>query len=282
MNERLAIPHDAYGDIEYARVDGRSLLLDLYLPREGTGPWPLVVWIHGGAWCMGDKNESVALPLLRFGLAVASVEYRFSQEAIFPAQIHDCKAAVRWLRANAGRFGLDPDHIGAWGPSAGGHLAVLLGTSCGIRELEGEVGGNLHCSSRVQAVCDWFGPTDLTQMDAHALSGSTLVHNAPDSPESRLIGGPILENKDKAARANPLTYIRRGELPPFLIMHGDRDDIVPYHQSVLLYEALKKAGAEVELVTVAGAGHEYRGFEIVGRVVPFFRRHLQPEGKIGR
>src|SRR5205085_165270 len=134
--------------------------LDLYLPEKAQGRLPVVVWIHGGAWRAGSKDHCPAVPLTAKGFAVASINYRFSQHAVFPAQIEDCKAAIRWLRANADKYHLDPDHIGAWGASAGGHLVALLGTSGNKKELEGK-GGNLEQSSKVQCVIDWFGPTDL-------------------------------------------------------------------------------------------------------------------------
>jgi acetyl esterase/lipase len=213
------------------------MLLDLYLPEQGDKPLPLIIWIHGGAWMAGSKDgPSPALRFTANGYAVAQVGYRLSQEAKFPAQIHDCKAAVRWLRANAAKYNLDPNKFVAWGGSAGGHLVALLGTSGGVAELEGNV-NDLKESSRVQAVVDWFGPTDFLHIgDAE----SDLQHNAPDSPESKLIGGALLENKDKAAKASPITYVSK-DAPPFLIMHGDRDRTVPFNQSELLYAALKKA-----------------------------------------
>ena len=141
------------------------------------------------------------MPLVAKGYAVASINYRLSQHAVFPAQIEDCKAAIRWLRANAAKYHLDPDHIGVWGASAGGHLVALLGTTGGVKELEGN-GGNLDQSSRVQCVVDWFGPTDLTTMGGE--------HDKPDSPVARLIGGPVQENKEKARKASPLTYVEQG------------------------------------------------------------------------
>ena len=134
--------------------------LDLYLPEKAEGRLPLIVWIHGGAWWAGSKEDCPAVPLAAKGYAVASINYRFSQHAVFPAQIEDCKAAIRWLRANAAKYHLDADHIGVWGASAGGHLVALLGTTGGVKELEGK-GGNLDQSSRVQCVVDWFGPTDF-------------------------------------------------------------------------------------------------------------------------
>src|SRR6185437_13686151 len=192
-------------NIEYAAPNGYSLLLDLYLPEQVEGRLPVVVWIHGGGWEAGSRNDQIAVPLAAHGYAVASIDYRLSQVAKFPAQIDDCKAAIRWLRAHARAYSLDPNHIGVWGASAGGHLVALLGTSGDVKELEGDE-GNLDQSSRVQAVCDFCGPTDLLQFQAQAAKGP--VHNprnwdAPDSFSSRLIGGSIQENPEKAARANP-------------------------------------------------------------------------------
>lgn len=255
-------------DLEYGRADGRAMWLDLYLPEKGQEPRPLLIWVHGGAWMAGSKNDPS--PALRFtadGYAVVHVGYRLSQEAKFPAQIHDCKAAIRWLRANARTYNLDPNKFVAWGGSAGGHLVALLGTTGGAAELEGHV-NDLKESSRVQAVVDWFGPTDFLQIGN---AQSDLQHNAPDSPESKLIGGPVLENKDKAAKASPISYVRK-DAPPFLIMHGDRDRIVPFNQSELLYAALKKAGVDVTFVPVKGAGHGFGGPEAIGPVRDFLMR----------
>lgn len=268
-------------EIEYARIGARPLRLDLYLPEpRGRGPatpLPLVIWVHGGAWREGDKAPTPAAALVARGYAVASVAYRLSQEARFPAQIADCKAGVRFLRANAEKYGLDPDRFGAWGPSAGGHLVALLGTADHVREWDKLVGDHPDVSSRVQAVCDWFGPTDLTKMAVQAPPGSPIDHNAPDAPEARLIGGPVQQNKEKAARANPITYVTKNA-PPFLIQHGDRDTIVPFGQSELLHEALKNAGVPVTFERVAGAGHGGPAFdspERFERVTAFFDKHLK-------
>jgi acetyl esterase/lipase len=151
------------------------------------------------------------------------------------------KAAVRWLRANAETYRLDPNRFAAWGLSAGGHLVAMLGTAGDVAEFE--VGENLEVSSRVQAVVDYFGPTDFLQMDVHRLPDG-LVHDAPDSPESKLVGGPIQEHKSRVARANPITYVSKDD-SPFLIIHGDKDSLVPYHQSVLLNDALEEADVPV-------------------------------------
>ena len=224
--------------------------LDLYVP-EAEGSVPVIVYIHGGAFRMGDKGDRPPLEYLAEGYALATINYRLSQHALFPAQIEDCKAAVRWLRAHASEYGLDPDRFAAGGVSAGGHLAAMLGTAG--HESSFDVGAHLDVSSRVQAVVDFFGPTDFLQMDAHRLPDG-LVHDAPDSPESQLVGGPIQAHPERVSRANPVTYVT-AEAPPFLIVHGDRDPLVPHHQSVLLAEALREAGVPVTFYTVAGGGH---------------------------
>jgi len=261
----------ALKNLEYGQASGRAMLLDLYLPEKSDKPLPLIIWIHGGAWMAGSKDgPSPALRFTANGYAVAHVGYRLSQEARFPAQIHDCKAAVRWLRANAGKYNLDPNKFIAWGGSAGGHLVALLGTSGGVAELEGN-DNDLKESSRVQAVVDWFGPTDFLHIgDAQ----SDLQHNAPDSPESKLIGGALLENKDKAAKASPITYVSK-EAPPFLIMHGDHDRTVPFNQSELLYTALKKVGVDATFVPMKGAGHGFGGPEAIAPVQDFLKRCLK-------
>jgi acetyl esterase/lipase len=189
-----------------------------------------------------------------------------SQHATFPAQIEDCKAAIRWLRANAAKYHFDPDHIGVWGASAGGHLVALLGTTGGMKELEGKE-GKLEESSRVQAVVDWFGPSDFRKIGV-----------APKtSPVVKLLGGQISETKEKAALASPLAHVARGE-PPFLIMHGDKDATVPLAQSEMLADALKKAGVEVTLKVLKGAKHggpEFSTPESRKLIEEFFDKHLK-------
>lgn len=261
-------------DIAYVSYGAERQTLDLYLP-PGAGPFPLVIWIHGGAWKAGSKANPLPLRLLageRY--AIASLNYRLSHQAKFPAQIEDCKAAVRWLRANAAKHSLDPTRFAAWGASAGGHLAALLGTAGDKFDL----GEHIEQSSRVQAVVDYFGPTDFLQMDAHALPSAPFKHNAIDSPESLLVGGPLLENDLIAARANPVTYASKDDAP-FLIVHGDQDPLVPLHQSKLLEGALAKAGVSATLYVVPGAGHG-QGFEKDSRIVPmvkeFLSKHLRP------
>jgi acetyl esterase/lipase len=265
---------DLIRDVEFGTGGGRALKLNLLRPKAmPKEPLPVVVFIFGGGWKAGNRGAGIG-PLSRLvekGFIGASIEYRLSQEAHFPAQIEDCKCGVRFLRAKAKDYGIDPNRIGVWGPSAGGHLAALVGTSGGVKDLEG-TGGWADQSSRVQAVVDWFGPTDFLQMGRNKIE-----HDSPGSPESQLIGGPIQENKEKAAKANPITYVAKDN-PPFLIMHGDKDDLVPLGQSELLEAALQKAGVEATLHVVKGAGHGFRGPELDKMVEDFFVKHLGRKG----
>ena len=246
--------------------------LDLFIPSGATNPLPVIIWIHGGAWKGGSKEQCPALRFVERGYAVASINYRLSQHAIFPAQIEDCKAAVRWLRAHAAEYRLDPDRFAAWGASAGGHLVALLGTSRDVKSFD--VGESLSFSSGVQAVVDFFGPTDFTRMAQDSLPNTPFDHDAPDSPESQLLGGAVQANKDKAAKASPLTYVSKDD-PPFLIMHGDRDNIVPHQQSEQLRAALQQAGVPVTLKLIPGAGHGFGGPDIDRQVTEFFEMQLQ-------
>ncbi|HEV7843279.1 MAG TPA: alpha/beta hydrolase, partial [Pyrinomonadaceae bacterium] len=196
-------------------------------------------------------------PLLHFaerGYLCATIEYRLSDEAKYPAQIEDVKTAIRYLRSQAKELHLDPQRIGVWGQSAGGHLAALLGTSGGVKELEGS-GGRREFSSRVNAVVDWNGPVDfLEPKELERLMAQKQAEGWKTIAMERLIGGPVLENREKAARANPVTYVTRDD-PPFLIMHGDEDQTVALSQSRLLYDALKAAGVDATLTVIKGAGH---------------------------
>jgi acetyl esterase/lipase len=260
-------------NMAYVPDGGERQKLDLYLPATGTN-WPLIVWIHGGGWLEGDKEKPPGLRFLRHGFALTSINYRLSQDAIFPAQLIDCKAAIRWLRAHAAENGIDPNRIGVWGASAGGHLVAMLGTTGEVKEFD--QGENLGVSSRVQAVCDWFGPTDFTQITNYP---SDIKHGADDSPESRLIGGPVSQNIEKAQQANPIRYITKDD-PPFLIMHGDKDPAVPLEQSQLLAEALQKAHVPVTFRIVPGGGHggeAFRQQEELDRLYNFFVKHLKDD-----
>ena len=256
-------------DLAYVPNGHERQKLDLYLPSEqkdGAKPLPLLVWIHGGGWEAGSKDNPPALRFVPDGYALASINYRLSQHAVFPAQIEDCKAAIRWLRANAKQYNIDSDHIGVWGASAGGHLVALLGTTADVKEFD--VGGNLEQSSCVQCVCDFFGPTDFTHI------GNDL--DKPESPVSKLLGGPVKEHKDLAAKASPVTYVSKNAAP-CLIMHGDKDPLVPIHQSEELEADLKKAGVEVTFTVIAGAGHGFgsKSAELAQPIKEFFDKHLK-------
>ena len=265
--------------IMFAGAGQRSLKLDLYRPDNGSSNMPVVVLIYGGAWVM--RNLWMETPraewLARHDYAVAVIDYRLSSESLFPAQIYDCKAAVRWIRANAAKYGLDAAHIGALGDSSGGHLASLLGVTGHGSALEGDE-GDTNQPSQVQAVVDFFGPTDFLQAEAHSLPGSWINHDSPSSPESLLIGGPVQKNPEKAELANPIRYVTQ-DAPPFFIAHGEQDLLVPCNQSELLFNALKKAGDNVTFYKIAGAGHADRAFNsdmMRAAVLAFLDKYLKP------
>lgn len=259
--EELRVPEGTrfYQDIAYVENGHARQKLDIFLPPasevKAGDKLPVVIWIHGGAFRFGDKGGRFrAHAMLRKGYAVASLNYRLSQHAVFPALLEDCKAALRWLRSHAETYSLDPERFVSWGESAGGYLGSMLGATGDVKEYD--VGAHLEFSSRLQGVVDFYGPSDFTVMDEQAQStpGSDRNHDEPDSPESQLLGGPVQENKDKAQRANPITYITKDD-PPFLVLHGDHDKLVPYGQSVILVDALKKAGVPVIFHTVKDGGH---------------------------
>lgn len=262
-----------YGD------DSAHQVLDLYLPDTGPGPFPVVITIHGGAFMMGDRTwELAALPsLLEAGFAVASVDYRLSREARFPAAVLDVKRAAGFLRSNAERWNLDPDFMAAWGRSAGGYLAAMLGvTGEGNTEFD-EPGTDAH----VSAVIDWYGPSDFLLMDqqfaAEPPTGDgppVQAHAAPDSPESLFLGAPITTIPEVVARANPITYIAEAaSVPPFFLATGTNDRLVPYQQTLILADALKARGGEVVLRVLRDASHADHQFEahLVGPAIQWLK-----------
>jgi acetyl esterase/lipase len=270
----------SYFDIPYA-TQSRSQQLDLYLPYDGRPPYPVIMMIHGGGWVFGDKRGGIAdfgEKLLPRGYAIVSINHRTSDEAKFPAQIQDAKAAVRWIRANAAEYGLDGERIIAWGGSSGGHLAAMLGTTGHVTELEDLSQGNADRSSRVNGVVDVAGPLDFLKMDAQSdESGFTervIYHDIDQGPESRLIGGRISQYPERCRAANPMTYIR-ADNPPFYIRHSRNDPDVPYQQSVALAEALRSVIDEknVKLDLSETGGHASQPEDIDG-LVAFFRKHL--------
>jgi acetyl esterase/lipase len=259
-------------DVVYGKGGDKELKLDILRPKQPPAePMPVVVYIHGGAWRGGSKAGMPGLcnRLAQQGYFCVSVEYRFSQEAVFPAQIEDCKCAIRFLRAHAKEYKINPDRIGVWGHSAGGHLVALLGTAGDAKDLEG-TGGWQDQSSRVQCVIDCFGPTDFSVIP----KGLEGVKEQMSSPIANLLGVPVAEVAEKGVKASPITYISKDD-PPILIMHGDQDAIVPLDQSQRFYEALKKAGVDATLHVVKGAGHGFGGQEIDAVTAAFFDKHLK-------
>ena len=253
--------------VPYADLPGaRPLELDLYLPPSGDTPAPVVVFLHGGGWRLGTRRslgpsyagmtphpfEQVAAA----GIAVASADYRLSGERTWPAQLHDAKAAVRWLRSRGHEVGLDRERIGAWGESAGGHLALLLGLTgdpANSADLEGAV-GIVVGSSAVDAVAAWYAPSDLTALPDDLGADPA----AEDTREAQLFGAPLSSVPDVVRAASPITYISAGA-PPILLLHGDADRLIPGAQSVRLHAALQDSGNLVELGTYPGADHMWIG-----------------------
>jgi acetyl esterase/lipase len=267
---------DVQRDIVYKKVNGLSLGLDIYSPKSITHPLPVVLWIHGHRWSYGSKEQRPPVNLMAKGYIVVSIDYRLSGEAPFPAAIEDCKAAVRWLRANATTYHIDPDHIGAWGHSAGGHLAALLGTSGGVAELEGN-GDNSTFSSRVQAVCDMSGPSDILQFyETISSSNDGSAHRAKSSIE-QFLGGPVEQNKAKAIAASPITYVSKDDAA-FLIIHGENDMSIPVSQSQAFADKLKAAGVDATLEIAKGRGHGVGGPNFASEIISFFDKHLKPSG----
>jgi len=252
-------------DVEYGTGGERPLRMHLISPKEKPAtPLPVLVWVHGGGWSGGNRDSGLgrSVPMAAQGYFCASIEYRLSGEATFPAQIEDCKCAIRYLRAHHEKYGIDPERIGVWGSSAGGHLVALLGTSAGVKELEG-TGGWQDFSSEVQAVCDLCGPSDF------------LFWGEDSHPAVRmLLGGTVAEKKDLARLASPVTHVQK-KCPPFLIIHGDQDKVVPYQQGEALQKALKAEGVDVTYHLEPGMGHALGGPTINRLIQKFFEKHLQ-------
>ncbi|MBM3871886.1 MAG: alpha/beta hydrolase [Verrucomicrobia bacterium] len=267
-------------DLAYIPDGDPAQKLDLYLPEKPADkPLPLIVHIHGGGWRGGNKFPCPVTGMVLKGYVVASVEYRFSQKAVFPAQIQDCQAALRWLRARSKEYGFDPNRVGVIGASAGGHLSALVGTAGGKKAFA-PIGGHAEQSDRVQAVCDIFGPADFTtvvqQAEADKNVRNIFTFNSPTDPYSLLIG-TRLEDKPRAQAASPLHYITPSS-PPVLILHGTHDTLVPYAQSEQFAAALKTKGVEVWLQTLPGSGHGGPAFTkpaVLQLTQNFFDKHLK-------
>ena len=261
-------------DVNYAGDANPAHLLDLYLPKKSSDkPRPLIVFIHGGGWQEGDKTQIIGLlfALIQDGAFVgASINYRLSGEAKWPAQIYDCKGALRWLRAHAKEYNFDPGKVGIMGISAGGHLVSLLGTSGGVAELEGTVGGNPGESSRAQCVINLCGVADMLTIKAQ---GTILDPEQPSAPFFKLFGGPLSEHVKEATAASPATYITADD-PPFLHVHGTKDTLVPIAQSLEFSAALKKKGVSSVLITGKDGGHVFVAPEMLITMRLFMEKHL--------
>lgn len=273
-------------DVAYAALSPAQKL-DIYLPETGYGPFPVIVSIHGGAFMGCDKADMQVMPMLeglQRGYAVVAINYRLSGEAKFPALVQDAKVAIRWIRANAARFGFDPQHIAAWGGSAGGYQASMLGVTAGVQELEDLGLGNPDQPSDIQAAVVWYGPTDFLKMDEQLTSLGMpppvgMEHNSPNSPESLLLGQHITQVPGLVQAANPETYIRPSA-PPFFIQHGTCDAVVPVLQSVNFAAKLAQVVGEekVQLELLAGAEHADPAFETrdnAQKVLAFLDKHLK-------
>ncbi|WP_433794532.1 alpha/beta hydrolase fold domain-containing protein [Actinoplanes sp. CA-252034] len=263
----------------------RPLTLDLFRPERGGPPYPLVIWVHGGAWRFGSNKQDgpqlaparIGDRILDAGYALARVTYRLSAEATFPAPLHDVKAAVRWLRRRSGELGLDQGRFAMWGESAGGHLASLVALS-GDDPVGAGDGGVQGVSDAVRAGVIWYAPSNLLTMAAQNHPEGLQDHDAPDSPESRLVGGPVQQMPKESAAASPVNYVTP-DAPPLLLVHGEQDRIVPVGQSRELYERLHALGAPVELRTVPGADHCFVGADLgplVQESLDFLARTLKP------
>jgi acetyl esterase/lipase len=243
-------PPEPIRDVEYASVDGHALKLDLHLPRVKARS-PLIVWVHGGAWRGGSKSGMPLKALVEEGYAIASVDYRLSTEARFPAQVHDIKAAIRFLRAQAGDWKVPSEKIVIAGDSAGGHLAALAGVSNSHAELEGSVGKDRDRSSAVQGIMSFYGGSNLTTI----LSQSTPHGLSVRVPAlALLLGGQPDEKPELARLASPVFHVDRND-PPLLLFHGDQDPQMPINQAHELCGAYEKVNAPVQLVVVHGAAH---------------------------
>lgn len=264
---------DARRDLPYAGTDNPRQKLDLFLPKKRADekPLPVIVFIHGGGWQNGNKSGGAGrvAPYVQTGkYAGVSVGYRLSGEAKWPAQIYDCKAAIRWIHANAKEYNLDASKIGVWGTSAGGHLVSLLGTSGDVKELEGDLGPNTAASSRVACVVNFYGPENFfTMLPAGAQSRAGGAIGA-------LFGGSLEEKAAAAKAASPVTHISADD-PPFLTAHGTKDPTVPYGQALELDAGLKKAGVPHWLMEMTGGGHGFRSPELDHRIEQFFDLQLR-------
>ena len=258
-------------DVVYGKGAGEDLKLNIARPKDASGPLPCIVFIHGGGWAAGNKDghSPQTLEVAKKGYVGVTVGYRFAPKHIFPAQVEDVKCSIRFLRANAEKYGIDKERIGAVGFSAGAHLSMMLGVMDKNDGLEGE-GGNPEQSSKVNAVVSWFGPTDLGTKDWPDASRKLV---------EQFVGGPQAEKADACRRASPVTYVNAGDAP-MLLIQGTKDRLVPYSQAYLMTDALNKAGVPGRLDMIVGADHGWGNPELqrtADETYAFFDHYLKPK-----
>ncbi len=256
--------------VEFANPDNQHLKLDLAMPKDGAGPFPAIICIHGGGFRAGTRDgyDGLCLTLAARGYVAVTITYRLAPAYPFPAAVLDCKGAVRWLRANAAKYHVDPTRIGTTGGSAGGHLAQFLGVTAGVREFEGE--GNLDQSSAVSCVVNFFGPSDLSKSYGKSVDAAEVL--------PLFFGGNLDTKLREHLRGSPLYWITPAAAPT-LIVHGTEDKYVAYEQATWAVDKMKACGAEVELLTLPGAGHGFKGADAdtaQKALLAFFDGHLHP------
>lgn len=272
---KVEVPDDVIFEtgIEYANPAGEHLTLDLARPKVAKGPLPAIVCIHGGGFRAGNRehHDRLCIQLAQRGYVAATVTYRLSPKYQFPAAVRDVKAAVRWLRANAGKYGIDPERIGTTGDSAGGHLALFLGVTGDVKEFDGSDGDNLDQSSRVNCVVDVYGPSDFTKSYGKSVDAAQVL--------PLFLGGDLLTARKKHILASPLYWVTP-HAPPTLVIHGTEDKYVAYEQAEWIVDRLRNADVDVELLTLEGAGHGFKGDDAKRAqeaMFAFFDKHLKPQ-----
>ena len=256
-------------NIEYSNPDGQHLQLNMARPKNAKGPLPCVVCIHGGGFRAGKRDgyDGLIQNLARNGFAAVTVSYRLAPKYQFPAAVHDTKAAVRWVRANAAKYGIDPDRIGVTGGSAGGHLAQFLGVTPGVAEFEGD-GGNPNVSSHVKCVVNVYGPSDFTKSYGKSVDAAEVL--------PLFLGGNLQTALPAHIRSSPLNWVTPNAAPT-LCIHGTEDKYVAHEQAVWMIDRLKASGVEAQLLTLQGAGHGFKGKDAESAdqaLVAYFKKHL--------
>lgn len=271
----LVIPDDVTfeRDIEYSNPDGQHLQLNLARPKNSSGALPAILCIHGGGFRAGkrDGHNALCLKLAQQGFVAATASYRLSPKYQFPAAVHDVKAAVRWLRANAAKYQIDPARLGVTGDSAGGHLAQFLGVTSRIKEFEGD-GGNATQSSSVTCVVNRYGPSDFTKSYGKSVDAAEVL--------PLFLGGDLETARQRHILSSPLNWVSPNAAPT-LILHGTDDKYVAYEQGVWMRDRLQACGIEVELLTFEGAGHGFKGADVEKAekaFIAFFEKHLKAKG----